>query len=151
MRRRPVGSVALCPGCVLLFVLSACASGPTPERPRPESGGTLITRADIEALDAHTALEALEKANTPLVIQRTRAGTPARIYRRGVGSLLLNAEVQVAVDGVLVQDGIRVLEGIPVGSVESIQLLTGREAAVRWGAAAGNGVILVRTMASRSR
>lgn len=150
MIARPVGHVAFCPGCLLVVVfLVAChGAGPTPRSPRPDTGGTVVSREEILAMGVRTALEALEKANLPLVIQRTRAGSPARIYRRGVSSLLLNPEVQVAVDGVLVPDGIRAMENIPATSVQFIQLLTGREAVVRWGAAAGNGVIHVRTTAS---
>lgn len=145
----PARSVALCPGCFLVLTLTACLGARSdPPAPQPRSGGTLITRDEIRAMNAHTAMEALEKANTPLVIQHTRAGSPARIYWRGVGSILLNGEVQVAVDGALVQDGIRALQTIPAESVQYIQLLTGREAAVQWGSAAGNGVILVRTTAS---
>lgn len=149
MAGRVVGPAALCPGFFLVIALTACLGGrAAPGTPQPEPGGTLITREEILAMGVHTAMEALERAPTPLVIQRTRAGTPVRIYRRGVGSLMLNGEVQVAVDGSLVQDGIRALENIPAASVEYIQLLTGREATVKWGAAAGNGVILVRTTAS---
>ncbi len=149
MSGRALRSIALCLGCFLVIALTACSGRRSAFRtPQPEPGGTLITRDQIRAMGVHTAMEALERASTPLVIQRSRAGTPVRIYRRGVGSIVLNSEVQVAVDGNLVQDGIRALESIPAESVEYIQLLTGREATVKWGSAAGNGLILVRTTAS---
>lgn len=128
-----------------LTVLGCAGGHSAPREPGPEPGGTLITREEILAMGVQNALEALERARTSLVIQRTRSGTPARIYHRGVDSLILQPDVQVAVDGALVQDGVRALESIPASSVLFIQVLSAREAALKYGAAAGNGMILVRT------
>jgi len=136
--------------CLLLpAFLAGCSKNAGPPPPvTPDSGGTVISRDEILAMGVNSAMDVLERARTPLMIQRTRSGSPVRIYRRGVSSLLLNPEVAVAVDGSLVQDPIRALESIPASSVLFIQILSSREAALKYGAAAGNGVIEVRTGAS---
>lgn len=144
----PLRPPALLVALALSVFSVACSrhsGGPQPLT--PDSGGTIITRQEILAMGVNTAMEALERAGTPLVIQRTRSGSPVRIYRRGVSSLILNPEVAVAVDGALVQDGVRALESIPATSVQFIQILSSREGALKYGAAAGNGVIEVRTSA----
>ena len=129
-----------------LFFASACAGATAGERPsETDPGGTIITQDEIRAMGVFNALEALERSKTSLVIQRTRNGSPARIYHRGMDSLMLRSDVQVVVDGAMVQDGIRALENIPASTVRFIQILSGREAAMKWGSSAGNGVVSVRT------
>lgn len=144
-RRRPRSLLIL----LSLVVVTACggkASGPPVAEPIPP--GSVVTREDIsEMSNVQTAMEVLERARTALVIQRTRNGGPVRIYHRGVGSLALSPQVLVVVDGSPVQDGVAALEGIPASSVLYIQVLSGREGAMRYGAAAGNGVVSVRTSA----
>jgi hypothetical protein len=148
-RYPPIRTVRLALLLVAMAPLGCLRRAGAPEAPVPDSGGTLITREQILAMGVQTAMEALERANTPLVIQRTRAGSPVRIYRRGVSSLLLDPQVAVSVDGSLVQDPIRALENVPAGSVQFIQILNAREGALKYGAAGGNGVIEVRTGAVR--
>lgn len=133
-------------------VLAALAVGCTHMKPGPrpdgiEPGGTLITREQIDEMHVVTALEAVERGAKHLVIQRTRQGSPVRIYQRGVGSFLIAADVQVVVDGALVNEGVNALSNIRAEHVESIQILSAREATVKFGANGGNGVIIVRTTA----
>lgn len=113
-----------------------------------EPGGQVITRADISALGARDALEVVERSGTHLRIQHTRAGTPARITQRGVSTFVLHSQVMVVVDGTRVGTVAEHLRNIPSETIDFIQILTGREAALRYGSEAGNGVILVRTSGS---
>lgn len=129
-----------------LIFASACAGARAGQRPSEvDPGGTVITREEIRSMGVHNALEALERAKTSLVIQRTRNGSPVRIYHRGVDSLMLRSDIQVVVDGAMVQDGILALENIPASTILFIQVLSGREAAMKYGSSAGNGVVTVRT------
>jgi len=130
------------------LVLAGCASaraGPRPDGLEP--GGTVITRDQIKEMRVRTALEVIERGARHLLIQRTREGTPVRIYHRGIDSIYLDAEVQVVVDGLLVNYGVQALKDIPSTSVEFIQILSAREATTKYGASAGNGVIIVKTSA----
>jgi hypothetical protein len=81
------------------------------------------------------------------VIQRTREGSPVRIYQRGVSSLYVAPDIQVVIDGALVNEGVDALSNLLAEHVESIQILNAREATVRFGANGGNGAIIVRTTA----
>lgn len=133
---------------ILATLLSGCAhatAGPRPDGLEP--GGTVITREQISGMNVRTALEAVERGARHLVIQRTREGTPVRIYQRGIGSIYLDAQVQVVVDGALVNDGVNALANIHAAHVEFIQILTAREATTKYGANGGNGVIIVKTNA----
>jgi outer membrane cobalamin receptor len=56
-------------------------------------------------------------------------------------------EVQVVVDGLLMNLGVETLRNIPAASVASIQILSAREGTTKYGATAGGGVIVVRTTA----
>lgn len=135
-------------GLLALASTLALACAHPAAAPRPdgvEPGGTLITREQIEAMDARTALEIVERGARHLVIQRTRQGSPVRIYQRGVGSFLLAPDIQVVVDGTLVNEGVNALSNILADHVEFIQVLTAREAVLKYGANGGNGVIVVKT------
>jgi len=126
----------------------ACHTAEPATRPSGlEPGGTVITRSQIEDMKVRTALEVIERGARHLVIQRTREGSPLRIYHRGVNSFSLNTEVQVVVDGLLVNDGVEALRNIPTSSIENVQILSAREGTTRFGATAGGGLILVNTTA----
>jgi outer membrane cobalamin receptor len=107
----------------------------------------VIFQDRIEEMRVRTALEAVERGATYLLIQRERQGSAVRITHRGRDSLFLHGDVQVVIDGALVNDGVRALENIPATSVEFIQILSGREAVLRYGSTGGNGVIIVKTSA----
>jgi len=137
------------PVAALAFVLAGCAhakAGPRPDELEP--GGTVITREQIDGMQgARTALEVVERSAKHLIIQRTRQGTPVRIYQRGIGSIYIAPDIQVVVDGTLVNEGVNALSNILVQHVETIQILNSREATTKYGANGGNGVIIVRTTA----
>jgi outer membrane cobalamin receptor len=137
--------------CALLIagpILNGCAgakAGPRPDGLEP--GGTVIRQGDIAEMNVRTALEVVERGARHLLIQRTREGTPVRIYHRGVDSIYLDAEVQVVVDGVPMNYGIQALKNIPSASIDFIQILSAREGTTKYGANAGAGVIVVKTNA----
>lgn len=136
-----------------LLALAACTMKPAtsaPERGRIDGaapGGHVISRADIARTGATNAFEAVERARTHLMIMHTSDGRDAGISHRGAGSILLGNAVLLVVDGNRVQRTASVLRAIPASSIVFIQVLSAREAAVRWGSDAGNGVILVKTSA----
>lgn len=130
------------------LVVAACATakaGPPPDGLEP--GGTVINRDRIEGMNVRTALEVIERSGSHLLIQREKAGEVPRITHRGRDSLLLAGDVQVVIDGVPVNQGVRALENLPAASVDWIQILSGREAVLRYGSTGGNGVIVVKTSA----
>ncbi len=127
--------------------LSACA-GMTPRTDDTEINpvGKIIDRAQIERSGARNAFEAVKRARTHLDI--TDSGhdrRPASIGSRGRSSLVLNTQVHVVVDGTSVVNGVAALRSIQSGSIESIRILTAREATTVYGTAGGNGVIAVST------
>lgn len=145
MRHHALGVFAL------VTLTAACASVEPVEHSGSvselEPGGVVMTRAEIRASGANSALEAVERSRSHLSFVRTRAGTPVRMTHRGNGSFLLSPEVLLVVDGTRVQHPAQMLQSIPAPSILYIQILSGREASTRFGSQAGNGVILVRTTA----
>lgn len=140
---------------LLIAALGAACASSRPAQPSAdtmaglEPGGVILTAVDIYQLGARDAMEAVERAQTKLQIQRVRNGDPVRITQRGVSSFYLNPEILVIVDGSRVSTSVRHLQSIPAESIRFIQILTAREAAMKWGSEAGNGVILVSTSARR--
>lgn len=147
-RRRAVGGMPVVFSLSLSLGLAGCASAKAgPPSDGLEPGGTVIFQDRIAEMRVRTALEVVERGATHLLIQRERHGAPPRITHRGRDSLALRGDVQVVVDGALVSRGVRALEDIPASSVEFIQILSGREAVLRYGSTGGNGVIVVKTAA----
>jgi outer membrane cobalamin receptor len=142
---------------VAMAALSACAGSGSPgaEDPAPadqalvdlEPGGMVLTAEDIRRSGARDAMEAIERSRSHLLIARTREGTPATISHRGVDSFVVSKEVLLVVDGTRVSRPVQALKGIPARSILYIQILSGREAVMRWGSESTNGVIVVRTSA----
>lgn len=116
-----------------------------PEEALP--GGRVITREALERTGARNAWEAIVRGSTHLTIQHSRGGHDSRISYRGVDSLVRERDVLVVVDGNLVRNAESELRALQAEHILFIQILSGREAALRWGSEAGNGVIYVRTSA----
>lgn len=147
-RGRRLGRFALLSLTVVVGACSVRAADPDPaETEDMLPGGRVITREDIARTGAHNAWEAIERANTHLVIDHARAGTPSRVSYRGADSLLSSREILLVVDGNTVKNVEEELRAITAESILYIQILTGREAVLRWGSESGNGVIVVRTSA----
>jgi outer membrane cobalamin receptor len=137
---------------VLAGLATGCAAASAPAArhaadPDLEPGGKVVTAEDIRRSGARDAMEAIERAGSHLVIARTRQGTPESIYHRGVDSFVVSREVLLVVDGTRVKYPVDALRGIPARSIRYIQILSGREAVMRWGSESTNGVIMVRTSA----
>ena len=134
-----------------LAVLTAgCSlrSASPPDRPDDMlPGGKVITREDIARTGASNAWEAIERANTHLVIDHGRAGIPSKVSYRGADSLVSDREILLVVDGNTVKNVEEELRSIRAEAILYIQILTGREAALRWGSESANGVIVVDTSA----
>ncbi len=109
-------------------------------------GGVMITRGQIERSRANTALEALERARTHLVISRTRQGAGVQITHRGRDSIVQDGDVLVVIDGAPTREAARVLNNIDAQHIAFIKVLSAREGTPRYGMLAGNGVVYVRTL-----
>lgn len=139
-------------GLLAIASLAACGtlSPAGHDRPVPEgavNGGQIITQEDILRSGATDAFEAIERGRTHLLISHSGRGHSGKISHRGSDSLVLGNAILLVVDGTRANRPQQMLRSIPAGSIVFIQVLSGREAAVRWGSEAGNGVVLVRTSA----
>lgn len=140
----------LLPGLLLLATVGGCAT--VPQKPSEDDsgipGGVFISRQQIAESGARDGLEALERARTHLMIQRTRAGSPPRILHRGVDSISNDGWILVVVDDApSTADPGTTLQQIDADHIAFMKVLTAREATPRYGVMAGNGVIFVRTTA----
>jgi hypothetical protein len=132
-----------------LLIVSGCttrAAGYDPDDSLVP-GGVMITRNQIERSRANTALEALERAHTHLVIQRTGRDGQGQITHRGRDSVAHDGDVLVVVDGTPTMEAARVLHNIDAQHVAFMKVLSAREGTPRYGMLAGNGVVYVRTLA----
>ena len=138
-------------GLLVLAVAVGCTVRSTEPRAYESEdllpGGKVITREDIARTGAQNAWEAIERANTHLVIDHARAGAPSKVSYRGVDSLVSDREVLLVVDGNVAKNVEADLRSIRAEVILFIQILSGREAALRWGSESGNGVIVVKTSA----
>lgn len=132
--------------------LTACASLPRPattERGTHPAAhaGSMITQEEIARSGARDAFQAIERGGTYLTIADTGGNRPVRISRRGASSIAMSNAVLLVVDGTPVQHTEQVLRSIPAASIHYIHVLSGRDASVRWGSQAANGVVVVATSA----
>ena len=133
-----------------LAVLAGCSAHTPPESAEPDEvlpGGRVISREDIARVGASNAWEAIERSATHLLIAHGRAGRPSKVSYRGVDSLVSDREILLVVDGNTVKNVEEELQAIRAENILYIQVLTGREATLRWGSESGNGVIVVKTTA----
>jgi outer membrane cobalamin receptor len=145
LRRNSAPVLVVFLSSLAIYGCSSAKAGPRPDGLEP--GGTVISRDEIDHMKVRTALEVVERGARHLLIQRTREGTPVRIYHRGVDSFLLEAAVLVVIDGLLVNYGVQALSDLPSATIEYVQILSAREGTMKYGSTAGNGVIVVKTNA----
>lgn len=141
-------------GAVLtLALLSAAGVSGCRTRGAPETGyavapnsgdEVVITQANIEGQGTRTVWEVVKRWIPNLSYQEDRNGRPVRIWRHGRGSIVLNENPLLFVDGVRVSD-IGALDDIPAAQVDTIWVLTGLAATTTYGTNAASGVVLVRT------
>jgi outer membrane cobalamin receptor len=113
-------------------------------RPGPSNGSKLITAEQIERSGSHTAWEVLKHEAPMLTLQEDRNGQPVRIQWHGRSSIYLEDAPVVVLDGVRIPDW-KVLNQIPAGQIQSINILSGIEGTTYYGTNAVSGVIEIRT------
>ncbi len=134
----------------LVIVVVAAASGcflhpRARTTPSPASTSDIvITREQIARLNLQTAWEVVKRRAPQLVYTEDASGQPVRVYRHGQGSLYLNENPLLFVDGVRVSN-IGALDEIPCSQVNLIRILTGLAATTEYGTNAEGGAILVET------
>ena len=141
----------------LLVALSACASGPggasgggamsdqTRQMAKSERNDpNFITREEIAKSQASNGWEALRRNARHLVLTEARGSVDGRVgvQHRGPDSLIL------IIDGVPTTPMAR-LRQMPASMIESIQILSARNAFLLYGSVAGGGAIVVKTASGR--
>lgn len=131
---------------LLAPLLCACAQLPPAEVPSPSSAqGHLITRADIEESGARDGWEAIRRNVHHLRFAEDTEGDVTWIGAvRGNQSIVAEDAVLLVVDGTSMLES-TYLQEIPARTIAYIQILSGLQGTARYGAAGGNGVIVVRT------
>ncbi len=144
--RRPPWCRDLAITALCTTVLGACAARGHPGQSAPSSSADeiVITQEQIQGLDARTAWEVVKRKVPNLSYQESSSGRPTRVWRHGRGSIVLNENPLLFVDGVRVSD-IGALEDIPSSQVDTIRILTGLAATTAYGTNAASGVVLVQT------
>lgn len=107
------------------------------------SGERIITEEAIARSGASTAWEVLKRSGTSIHFGENRNG-PARMWRRGRSSILLNDAPLVFLDGVRVAD-IRILNQISARTIAQISILSGIDGTTYYGTNATGGVIRINT------
>lgn len=121
-----------------------------PDRQRSErrrAHGRLLTREELEGMNAKTVTEAVRRLAPSMVGRpRSQAGDIASISARSRNSLVPDGHRPVVVvDGVRQIDGSRSLDGLLLTDVETLELLPGVSAGWEFGSAGSGGVIKVTT------
>jgi outer membrane cobalamin receptor len=105
----------------------------------------LITAAQIEKSGAPDAWEVLKRLSTTTRATETYDGTPERLHpRRGHGSIYLQDDPMVYIDGVPLSD-LRVLRQMDASEIASIEELGSVEATAHYGTNSNAGVILIHS------
>lgn len=146
-------TVAHCRTVFLLapaLLLAACRTGgTTPAAPANQAyHAHVITSEDIARCGATDAWEVLKRLSTTARTTEAYDGEPQRLQpKRGHGSLYLQDDLMVYVDGVPLSD-LRFLRQIGADDVDSIEEMGSVEATAYYGTNSNAGVILIH---SRSR
>ncbi len=147
----------------LLVALSACASGSggaggggaifdqTRQMAKSERDDpNFITREEIAKSQASNGWEALRRNARHLILTEQRGPLDGRVgvQHRGPDSLFTNDSLVLIIDGILTTRMARLRE-IPASMIESIQILSARNAVLLYGSDAGGGAIVVKTSSGR--
>ena len=130
-------------GVSAVLLLTACGIRPRQNLPDAQAG-TVISADEILASEATTMWEALRRTVRYANFGESSTGDPARVHRRGFSSISLVEDMPIYIDRVQVRD-LGLLDALPAGDIERIQVLTGVHATTYYGTNAGDGVILIRT------
>ncbi len=130
------------------FALGACHhAGPTSYAAPGDRAyhAHVITAEEIEKSGATDAWDALKRLSTMARCAETVEGTPIRLHpRRGHGSLVLQDDPMVYIDGVPLSD-IRALRQMGARDIASIEELGAVEATAYYGTNSNAGVILIHS------
>lgn len=140
---RPAGRGRISLWCFGLTVAVTCSHGPRPISGWTDAGSFVVTEERIRASGATTAWDALRRT-VPMVHLRESRGAPARIQRRGSASIYGDDQPRVFVDDVRVHD-LKQLASMPASDIATIEVLSGLDAATRFGGVSTSGAILIRT------
>ncbi|MBT8396478.1 MAG: TonB-dependent receptor plug domain-containing protein [Gemmatimonadetes bacterium] len=145
---------------IVLFPL-ACATSPSPENNPdidPEGFELLmgsiagahiveppntVRPDDIEGSPVRTFSEMLSRIPGVWVTDQREDGIRVRI--RGISSMVGGQEPLFVIDGMIVQFQGRDLDGVDMGSIESITVLKNAGETAYYGSRGANGVIVIRT------
>ena len=143
---RPLSRFWVVPCLLALWVLGAASCGGARAgvgQSNAPRAGRVITADRIAASGAKTAWDALRRT-VPNVQLRESGGRPARILRRGRGSIVLDDQVRVMLDNTRLFD-LTLLDQIPAGDILSIEVLSGLDATTEAGGNSTSGLIIIRT------
>ena len=107
-------------------------------------GEQLILAEDIAASGATSAWDVVREM-THMSTTTTANGDPARMWRRGRGSIYGSETPIVVVDGVESLD-IQILSQIRADRIAWIRILTATASAARFGTDGGGGAVIVQTV-----
>lgn len=144
-----IASSRFTPLTALALLVAPAACGPhrssqALEIVQTKPGEQVITEEAIRESGASTAWEVIRRAAPNIQVRENKHGEPARMWRRGRSTMLLNDAPLVFLDGVKVGD-FRALDMIPAQTIRRIEILTGIEGTTYYGTNAVGGVILVHT------
>ena len=132
--RRATLTLALVVATIGTIVSSCSRHGSSRGAASPPS---LISRADIERAHAHSALEAVQRYRSDVLIQR--APSSVLLNKRIYPVVFLNDQFLGQIDE---------LRNFPADEIEEIRILSGPDAQTRFGSQYGGGVIQIIGRAS---
>ena len=127
----------------LVLSVSGCAAKTARAPDAVPTGGRLITREEIQKLNVQTLWDVLRRTGG-LHAEEDRHGRPADLLHRGRGSLSLEDFPLVFLNGARIDD-LYIFQDIRADNVNSIRILSGPEATIRYGTNSHSGVILITT------
>lgn len=127
----------------LLAALAACTPRPYDADLVPKLGRE-ITAAQIQRMSGANAWDVLRASGLPLTVVPSSAPGATRLTRRGLGSLHFEEDPIVVLDGVRLS-GVEALLDVRKTHIESIRLLSGLDASIRYGTGSRGGAIVIET------
>lgn len=114
---------------------------------KQRAGGTLVTAAEIQEMNAHTLMDVLARVAPGMVVSpATQPGGDARIAGRGYVTAQGTRTPAVVVDGVaLGPDGSNQLNAIPASEVAWLEIHRGASGGWELGTGGAGGLIRVNT------
>jgi outer membrane cobalamin receptor len=133
----------------LVVAMVACgATRPGDVGAGAPAAAKVVTAEQIVASGAKNAWDALRLVVPNVQLRETSRGQPARIQRRGRGSIYLDDQVRVILDHVRVYD-LQILREVAATEILTIELFTGLDATTYYGASSTAGLIVITTTTGR--